>query len=119
MKIDKKKVEYYMSLDYNVIVQERNDSSGHYYFGRVLELDGCMSDGETPEELHKNIKEAMGCYIETLMILGKPIPVPVDNSSYSGRFNLRIPRSLHQRLAIEAKKEGVSLNQYALYKLSL
>jgi hypothetical protein len=37
---------------------------------------------------------------------------------YSGRFNLRIPRSLHERLAYEAKQEGVSLNQYALYKLA-
>jgi predicted HicB family RNase H-like nuclease len=26
---------------------------------------------------------------------------------------------LHQRLAIEAEKEGVSLNQLALYKLAL
>ena len=37
---------------------------------------------------------------------------------YSGRLNIRIPKSLHQRLSQEAKSDGVSLNQYILYKLA-
>lgn len=37
---------------------------------------------------------------------------------YSGKLSLRVPRSLHKELAERAKLEGVSLNQYALYKLS-
>ena len=37
---------------------------------------------------------------------------------YSGRLVLRIPRSLHKALKEEAEIEGVSLNQYMLYKLS-
>lgn len=37
---------------------------------------------------------------------------------YSGRLVLRIPRSLHKLLKEEADVEGVSLNQYMLYKLS-
>ncbi len=37
---------------------------------------------------------------------------------YGGRILLRVPRSLHKRLVEEARIEGVSLNQYALYKLS-
>lgn len=37
---------------------------------------------------------------------------------YSGRLVLRIPRSLHKALKQEAAIEGVSLNQYMLYKLS-
>lgn len=36
----------------------------------------------------------------------------------SGKIALRIPKSLHQELANAAKEEGVSLNQYCLYKLS-
>ena len=36
----------------------------------------------------------------------------------SGRLLLRIPRSLHKRLKEEASAEGVSLNQYMLYKLA-
>lgn len=41
-----------------------------------------------------------------------------DLEDYSGRLVLRIPRSLHKTLREAAKIEGVSLNQYMLYKLS-
>ena len=37
---------------------------------------------------------------------------------YSGRLVLRIPRSPHKSLKEMAKLDGVSLNQYMLYKLS-
>lgn len=37
---------------------------------------------------------------------------------YSGRLVLRLPRSLHKLLKQEAEIEGVSLNQYMIYKLS-
>lgn len=36
----------------------------------------------------------------------------------SGNISLRIPKSLHHELAEAAKAEGVSLNQYCLYKLA-
>ncbi len=36
----------------------------------------------------------------------------------SGKLLLRIPKSLHSRLKSEAKQEGISLNQYILYRLS-
>lgn len=37
---------------------------------------------------------------------------------FSGKLNIRIPKSLHKRLSLEAKEDGVSLNQYIVYKLS-
>lgn len=37
---------------------------------------------------------------------------------YSGKILIRIPKELHKTLAKEAKENGVSLNQYAVYKLS-
>lgn len=41
-----------------------------------------------------------------------------EKMEYSGKISLRLPKSLHRELAEQAKREGVSLNQYALYKLS-
>lgn len=41
-----------------------------------------------------------------------------DLEEYSGRLVLRIPRSLHKELKEQAAREGVSLNQYMLYKLA-
>lgn len=40
------------------------------------------------------------------------------NTSYSGQFKLRIPKSLHMQLAQQAKLEGVSMNQLCVYLLS-
>ncbi len=37
---------------------------------------------------------------------------------YSGRLMVRIPKDLHKELAEAAKRNGVSLNQYAMYKLA-
>jgi len=36
----------------------------------------------------------------------------------SGHLSLRIPRSLHKQLKESAAMEGVSLNQYVIYKLA-
>jgi hypothetical protein len=46
-------------------------------------------------------------------------PVGPQQREYSGKFNVRIPKSLHAALVSEAEAEGVSLNQLVLAKLSL
>ena len=113
-----KEVKKYMKLPYNYIVQSIKDESGEYFYARVLELDGCQSTGNTIKEAYENLKNAMEVWIETKLEGGFDIPLPVGYEDFSGKFTVRIPKSLHYRLAIEAKQEGISLNQYALYKLS-
>lgn len=113
------RVEDYMKLPYTRIVQEMNDESGHYFYGRILELDGCQSTGNTIEELYESLNEAMEGYIEVKLENNLPIPEPERADDYSGKFNVRLPKTLHQRLAIEAQNEGVSLNTLVLYKLAL
>lgn len=41
-----------------------------------------------------------------------------SHEEYSGKVSLRVPKELHRELAEAAKRNGVSLNQYALYKLA-
>ena len=111
-------LQEYMKLPYTRIVQEMNDESGHYYYGRILELDGCQSTGDTLEELYESLTEALEGHVAAMLENGLEVPLPVSENDYSGKFIVRLPKSLHKRLAIEADKEGVSLNQYALYKLA-
>ena len=113
-----KGVKEYMKLPYNYIVQPIEDESGSYFYARVLELDGCQSTGTTFEEAFESLKDAMEGWIKTKLEAGYSIPLPKTENDYSGKFVLRIPKSLHFKLAIEAEKEGISLNQYALYKLA-
>ena len=112
------KAEEYVKLPYTRIIQEMDDESGHYFYGRIMELDGCQSTGDTLEELYKNLNEAIEGYIETKIENNLEIPRPIIQEGFSGKFIVRLPKSLHMRLSIEAEKEGVSLNQYALYKLT-
>ena len=51
-------------LFYTRVIQEMNDESGHYFYGKILELNGCQSTGDTVEELHKNLSEAIELYLE-------------------------------------------------------
>jgi len=113
------KPKEYLKLPYHIVIQHITDESGSYYFATVRELDGCMSHGDTYAEAWENIQEAMEGWIETKLEGGFPVPLPTDESQYSGKFVLRIPKTLHARLAMKAENEGVSLNQYAMYRLSM
>ena len=119
MNMKNKDINYYLGLPYNITIQEIHDESGDYFYARVLELDGCQSHGATVDEAYSNIREAMEGWLEVKLEFGDPIPEPLSDNDYSGKFNIRIPKSLHRRLAMEAENEGVSMNQYALYKLAL
>jgi len=111
-------VKEYLDRPYHIVIQHIADESGNYYLATVRELDGCMSHGDTYVEAFENVQEAMEGWIETKLENGFTVPEPTDENQYSGKFLLRIPKTLHARLALEAEKEGVSLNQYALYRLS-
>ena len=113
------KTNEYLKLPYHIVIQHITDESGSYYFAAVREFDGCMSHGDTYTEAFENIQEAMELWIEAKLEGGFPVPLPTDESQYSGKFVLRIPKTLHARLAMAAENEGVSLNQYALYRLSV
>ena len=113
-----KDLKYYMNLPYTYTLTPINDESGFYYFARVLELDGCMSDGATKEEAINNLMEAMQGWLEVGIEHNDNIPEPLPIEEYSGKFTLRLPKTLHHSLTKRAQREGVSLNQYALYKLA-
>lgn len=54
--------------------------------------------------------------LETIERMGL---IPQPAASKSGKFLVRLPRTLHAALEMEAEKEGVSLNQLAATKLTV
>lgn len=76
------------------------------------DLPGCMSQVDSLSEVGPVAEEIKTLWIETAYERGMEIPPPSYPEEYSGKFNLRIPRSLHRQLAESAEREGVSLNQY-------
>ena len=100
-------------LNYKVEVIKLSEENGGGYLAYVPKLPGCMSDGETPEEALKNVQDAIKCWIETEKELGRTIPVfeeYKDENDYSGKFLLRMPKSMHKMLSEMAEKERISLN---------
>src|SRR5579864_157241 len=53
---------------------------------------------------------AVRSYLMSCKKHGDPIPKPGSPSRSSGQFRVRMPKSLHARLAAQAEREGVSLN---------
>jgi len=111
------KLAYYMKQPYTIIV-ERHDDGKPYYSMRVLELEGCMTTGDTIEEVARDIQDAMREWLELNLKLGRPIPPPLRSRRYSGKVALRMPPALHESLMFNAVREGVSLNQYMVASLS-
>ncbi len=107
--IERKDIEYYLSLRYPVTVHP--DPEGGFV-AEIEELHGCMTQAETLDEVFKAIEDARQLWIKTAYNEGQDIPLPRDMEQYTGKFLVRIPRSLHHALARAAKREGVSLNQY-------
>lgn len=112
-----KTIEEYMALPYSMEFTPDVDEGG--YVVRFPDLKGCLSCGETLEDAVRNAEDAKREWLSAAMESGVEIPVPDTEADYSGQFKLRIPGSLHRALAINARREGVSMNQYCVYLLSL
>lgn len=111
-----KTLDYYMSLPYRLEIIPDIAEGG--YVASFPDLPGCITIGESLEELVNNLNEAKLEWLTAAIEDGIKIPEPRIANDYSGQFKLRIPKSLHYALAENARLEGVSMNQYCVYLLS-
>lgn len=103
-------VEQYL---YNIGWSEEDEA----FVARVAEFPSLAAHGETQEEALREIKDVVGFVIEDLTESKEPIPEPFGKRSFSGKLVLRMPEYMHRQLALEALKQGVSLNQLLNLKL--
>ncbi|MDQ0188837.1 toxin-antitoxin system HicB family antitoxin [Alicyclobacillus cycloheptanicus] len=111
-----KNLDYYLSLPYTITLMPDTVSGG--YVATINELPGCITQGENVEEAIRMIEDAKRGWIEVALEDGQDIPEPARAEDFSGKFNVRVPKSLHRTLVEKAKEEGVSLNQYINYQLA-
>jgi predicted RNase H-like HicB family nuclease len=88
------------------------------YVAVCPELGNLSALGPSPHEAVQELEKAIELAIETYESEGWPLPPPRLRRSYSGQFRVRLPLSLHARLALEAEREDVSLNTYLVSRLS-
>jgi len=114
----KKNIDYYMGLNYPVAIERISEEDGGGFFASIPLLPGCMSDGETLEEAYDNIEDAKKEWLRSMLERGMNIPEPAEQEEFSGKFLVRLPKSLHRTLVQISKREGVSLNQYVANALA-
>jgi antitoxin HicB len=112
---ERKPLEYYLNLKYPVTLRVSHEGG---FVAEIEELPGCFAQGETLEETYAEIEVARSLWLETTYEDGQDIPLPRDNRDFSGKFIVRVPKSLHRQLDLLAEREGVSLNQYLVSELS-
>lgn len=110
-----KTLEFYMNLPYRLEIIPDLEEGG--FTARYPELPGCITCGETEISTLNNAIDAKRVWIEAALEDGFEIPEPGIESS--ARFSLRLPKSLYRSLQENAKWEGVSMNQYCVYLLSV
>ena len=82
----------------------------HQYVATCPELGHLMALADTEEEAVRELKVAIDLVLEDMAASGATPPAPFDYAGHSGQFRVRLPRTLHARLALQAEREGVSLN---------
>jgi predicted HicB family RNase H-like nuclease len=65
-----------------------------------------MHYGKPTELAWSHLKRSLA----NLAASGEPIPEPLSERTYSGRFVVRVPAEVHRRLVRDAAEQHVSLN---------
>jgi predicted HicB family RNase H-like nuclease len=112
------KIEKYLDQEYTFILEKHEGDEKPYYSLRALELEGCITTGDTIEEVARDIHDAMREWLQLNIKLGRVIPKPLQSRRYSGKVMLRMPPQLHESMILKATEQGVSLNQYLISLLS-
>ncbi len=103
-----KNLQYYLNLPYSYIVEW--SEADECYLGSIVELEKNMTCGETPEEVIKNLKEALEAYVNTSIANNMEIPEPLKLTDFKGNITYRTTSAKHYQLAKTAKIKGISIN---------
>ena len=109
-----------MSLPYKMEIIPDVEEGG--FTAWFPDLPGCITCGHRIVDVVANAQDAKKTWLMAALEDGIEIVEPSEEApleDYSGQFKLRMPKSLHKSLAINAKREGISMNQYCNYLLTM
>jgi antitoxin HicB len=75
-----KPIEYYLNLDYTILLKRNHDGT---WFAKVVELPGCITEGDTPEEALAMVRDAQRSWIEVALEDGASIPEPIPVEDFT------------------------------------
>jgi predicted HicB family RNase H-like nuclease len=89
------------------------DPEADIFHGDVLHLNDVITfQGRSIDELKAALAESVEVYLEYCAKKGRAPQKP-----FSGTFNVRLTPEVHQRIAMRAAHDGVSLNKWVVRTL--
>jgi predicted RNase H-like HicB family nuclease len=84
--------EYYLSIDYDIIVDKLDDSDGGGYFAYYKDIPSVMGDGSTKDEAIGDVKNAFISFVE-VSLKYKDIIIEPQNLYKTQKINITIPKN--------------------------
>jgi antitoxin HicB len=94
------------------------DSESGDWVAEVTDLPGCVGVGDSRAEAASVAEGFIRDWIDEAVSQSWDIPEPTPRVEASGRFVVRLPKSLHAWLQVRAEVEATSLNQLVVALLS-
>jgi predicted RNase H-like HicB family nuclease len=94
--------DYYLNLDYEIVVRNLSEDEGGGYFAYYKDFKGIMGDGETIEEAIKDVKSAFISYLDFALKNGEEIKEP-SHLTKTRRVNITVPIYLLEKIDKYAK----------------
>lgn len=99
--------------EYSITIRSVVVDGMNLFQAAIKELPDIAEYGETYAEAYELAVDSIKTTAEIFAEEGRAMPAPLRvEDDYSGRVTLRLPKSLHRRIALDAENEGVSLNQH-------
>ncbi|WP_310602598.1 type II toxin-antitoxin system HicB family antitoxin [Anaerosporobacter sp.] len=84
------------------------DADDKIFIGEVFGIvDSLNFHGSSVDELEEMFHQSIDNYLHLCKECGQE-----PDKEFKGSFNVRIPSDLHRRIALEATKQSMTLNQY-------
>ena len=87
------------------------------YIGRALGLTLGGIHGKNEFKVYEKLGTLVDEWIQLYDKEDTPLPPSTAGKKYSGRFNIRVGETLHERLTVESLKVSESLNTYCVKAL--
>jgi predicted RNase H-like HicB family nuclease len=98
---------YYLSIDYDIIVDKLSDDDGGGYFAYYKDIPSVMGDGESRDEAIEDVKNAFKVYVDVSIANKDIIKEPLDITKKE-KINITIPKDRLVGLDLYVKEHNTN-----------
>ncbi|MBI2639206.1 toxin-antitoxin system HicB family antitoxin [Candidatus Peregrinibacteria bacterium] len=105
-------------IAYDYYVHSISEDDEPAYEAIIPAFDNAIVFGDSLEELERGVRFSIDAEIAERKKQKKPIPPPEKKTTFNGKILIRIEPVLHEKVFLEAKAAGKSVNGYIQEKLA-